>query len=71
MRRKTSMLHRHGDERGVFEVGPNLGSSNIQALHELLLTLRCHMDVEVNLVDCLMMKSCPDMSRIITVELLH
>lgn len=70
MRKKTSMFHRHDDERGVFEMGPNLGSSNIQALRELLLTLRCHMDAEVNLVDCFMMKSCPDMPRITRVELL-
>lgn len=54
-------MRRHDDERGVFEVGPNLGSSNTQALHELLLTLRCPMDAEVNLVDCFVMKSCLDM----------
>lgn len=64
------MLHRHDDEGGRFEVGSNLGSSNVQALHELLLTLGCHMDAEFNLVDCFMRKSCPDMPRITRVELL-
>lgn len=34
------------------------------------LTLRCHMDAEINLIDCFKMKSCPDMPRISRVELL-
>lgn len=58
MRRKISVLHKHNvDEGRVFEEGPNLVSSNIQALHELLLTLRCHVDAEVILVDCCMRTS--------------
>lgn len=55
MRRKISVLYKHNvDERRGFEVGPNLASSNLQALCELSLTSRYHVDAEVILTDCSM-----------------
>lgn len=50
MRRKISVLHKHKiDGRRGLRVGPDLVSSNIQALPELSLTLRCHVGAEVDI----------------------
>lgn len=58
MRRKISVLHNHNvDERRGFEMGSSLVSSNVQALYELSLTLRCHVDAEVILTNCCMRTS--------------